>query len=257
MGRVKKYYDHIISNVEIDRTNPNNSYVMWTYDKVDAIDKTKPCKIVLGKVSMPDIDLDFPTVHKELVYKYIQQKYGANKVSKIATFLELKGREALTQVLRAHDWGDYKERKEITKLLPKEDQISDKLQEMVEETGESSIILYALKHQAEDLAQYCVLTDEGEFTGPLAPLFAQAVRLENCCRGKGTHPSGVVISDVPLAEICPIVYDDKKEESLAGFAFGDLESLGLLKADLLGVSVLDRMLGVYETLETGEITSDG
>lgn len=251
--RVHKYYASVIDGVEVDRANPNNSYIMWVHGKVDALDETLPCKIIQGKTSMPDIDLDFPSKHRAPVIQYMKDKYGDDKVSQIATFQELKGREALTQVLRAHDWGDHKERKELTKLIPQEAEISDKLQEMVEDTGESSIIRLALLNEPETFSQFCSLSEDGEFSGPMAPLFAQAIRLEGCKRGRGRHASGVIVSDVPLAEICPTVYDEDNDITLAGFAFPDLENLGLLKVDVLSQKTMDRMLGVYETLATGEI----
>ncbi len=206
------------------------------------------------KLALPDIDLDFPVEVREQVKDYIKETYGHDKVSDVATFQTLQGREALTRVLAAHSWGDFKERKFITSFLPQEAEISDKLQEMMENTGEASIIRWALENYPKDFGDYCRVASDGSLEGPLALYFAQAIRLEGCKRGKGRHASGVVISDIPLAEVCPMLYDDKHGDLVAGMEFTDLEQMGLLKIDILGVNIWDKIIGAVHTINTGEVS---
>jgi DNA polymerase-3 subunit alpha len=207
-----------------------------------------------GKPAMlPDIDMDFPVGRREAVIRYVRKKYGSDRVAHIATFQSLHGASALTAVFSAHGWGDYKERKEITKRLPGKDQIADKLQEMREETGEASIIKYVLTHHPEDFQEFVKLTPDGAFEGPLGPLFAQASRLEGCKRGRGTHASGIVISARPLAEMCPLVWDAKAGELIAGMDYPELEQLGVPKLDFLGVAVEDKLVGCLETIRTHRV----
>jgi len=205
------------------------------------------------KLALPDIDLDFPVNMRERVIDYMENKYGKDRVAQIATCLTLQGREALTRVLSVHDWGDYKERKFLTSFIPQEAEISDKLQDMMEHTGESSIIKWALINHPDDFKDYCTINENGEFDGPLANYFAQAIRLEGCKRGRGKHASGVVISDVPLSDICPLVYDDNNEKLLAALEFTDLEKMGVLKVDILGVNIWDKIIISIGAIETGEI----
>ena len=92
------------------------------------------------RVSMPDIDIDVPMTTRDEVISYIKNKYGENKVSQMITFNTMKGRGALKEVLRVYGGLTYEEMNQITKNIPDEAKIADELQEMKEETGESSII---------------------------------------------------------------------------------------------------------------------
>ena len=141
----------------------------------------------------------------------------------------------------------------ISKAIPGEAEISDKLQEMKEASGEASIIQWALENNREYLQEWCFINDNGELDGEYAPRFAQAIRMEGVKRSQGKHASGIVMSPVPLAEICPMVYDKSANDVVAGFEMNDLEAIGLVKFDILGVAVLDKIMGVQSLLEHGEI----
>jgi DNA polymerase III subunit alpha len=211
-----------------------------------------------GKVAMPDIDMDFPVARRGAVIEYIRAKYGVEKVAQIATFSTLQGRQALTQVLAAHSWGGFTEWKEITKRLPDEASIADKLQEMREEEGRASIIEWALRHTPDEFREFAVRDEAtGEITGTLGTKFAQAIRIEGCKRGSGKHASGVIVSPVPLGEVCPLLFDKSSGHMLAGMEYEDLEQMGLVKLDVLGVAILDKMLGFAETAERGVVSPVG
>ncbi len=205
------------------------------------------------RVALPDIDCDFPISKREQVITYIRQKYGDGRVSQMATFGRMQGREALTAVFRAHDWGTFEQRKEITAHVPDEAAISDELQEMREETGEASIIRWALENEAEALSEYCVLEKDDSLSGPLARYFSQAIRLEGSKRSQGKHAAGIIISPVDLAEECPMLYDKSSDLMVAGFEMYDVEALGLTKMDVLGLAVLDKIQGTVATLRTGRV----
>lgn len=200
------------------------------------VGRTRP-----GKITLPDIDTDVPVEARDAVIAYLKDRWGHDNVLQIATFQTLQGREALTQVLRAHDFGDYAERKAIAKKLPQEQAITDKLQEMKEEEGHASIIRYALETCPQDYSEYCALDDEGNFTGPLGELFAQASRLEGCKRARGKHASGIAITPEPLGRFAPLVYDTKTKDCLVGFEYEDAEMVGIPKLDILGVAVYGKV----------------
>ncbi len=210
-----------------------------------------PARMTPGKASLPDYDLDFPPDCREPLIKYMKGKYGADRVAKIATFGSLAGRSALDVTLSAHGWGSFARRKALTELLPSEAAISDKLQEMEEETGESSVIRYAVEESPDDFAQYARLTEDGEWAGPAGHLFAQAERLEGCKRSRGTHASGIAVCSRPLAEVCPLMYDAKSKEVLAGMEYPDLEAMGVPKVDILGLADLSRIRDAFRLMETG------
>lgn len=199
-------------------------------------------------ISMPDIDVDVPIDKREEVITYIKNKYGHDKVSQMVTFNTMKGRGALKDVLRAYGNITFEEMNKITKFIPDESKIADELQEMKEETGEASIIRWALENRAEDLREWCFLDENNELQGPLAKRFEQAIRLEGTKTNQSKHAAGIAISSTPLGECCPMVYDSKNDKPIAGMEMQDLENIGIIKFDILGVAMLDKIMYIQDLL---------
>ena len=183
--------------------------------------------------------------------EYIKNKYGYNKVSQMVTFNTMKGRGALKDVLRVYGNISFEEMNKITKYIPDEAKISDELQEMREETGEASIIRWALGNRSEALKEWCYLDNHGQLQGPLAKRFEQAIRLEGTKTNQSKHAAGIAISSIPLQELCPVVFDSKTEQPIAGMEMQDLESLGVIKLDILGIALLDKIMCVSDILKRG------
>jgi DNA polymerase-3 subunit alpha len=205
------------------------------------------------RVAYPDIDSDFPKACRDMVVEYVKDKYKHDHVSQMITFGRMQGKSAITDVLRTYQTCSFDEMKKICEFIPNEAQIADKLQDMKERDGEASIIRWALENNGNDLKNWCSLNKEGELEGEYAVRFAQAIRLEGTKKSQGKHPSGVVMSPVPLAEICPMIYDKSANTVVAGFEMNDLEAIGLIKFDILGVAVLDKIMGVQNLLEHGAV----
>lgn len=208
-----------------------------------------------GRVSLPDIDCDFPISKREQVIAYIRQKYGTERVCQMVTFSRMQGRGAITDVFRAHERMSYEEMKKVTEHIPDEAEISDQLQEMREETGEASIIRWALENNGPQLKQWCELKEDGTLDGPLARDFAQAIRLEGTKRSQGKHAAGLIISSQELASVCPMVYDKSTGQMVAGLEMNDLEAMGHVKFDILGVAALDKVMGATSIVKTGRISA--
>lgn len=205
------------------------------------------------RVSMPDIDVDVPINKRESIIEYIKNKYGHNKVSQMITFNTMKGRGALKDVLRVYGNISFDEMNKITKHIPDEAKIADELQEMKEEYGEASIIRWALENNPEDLKEWCYVDENTqELKGPLAKRFEQAIRLEGTKSNQSKHAAGVVIVDQPLEQVCPMVYDSKNQQLIAGMEMQDLESIGVIKFDILGIAMLDKIMTIKELLHNGE-----
>jgi len=205
------------------------------------------------RISMPDIDVDVPINKREEVISYIKTKYGANKVSQMITFNTMKGRGALKEVLRVYGNITFDEMNRITKFIPDEAKIADELQEMKEDTGEASIIRWALENNGDKLKEWCSLSEDGKsLVGPLAKRFEQAIRLEGTKSNQSKHAAGVVISSENLDLVCPMVYDTKNKQPIAGMEMQDLESLGVIKFDILGIAMLDKIMAVSDILKNGE-----
>jgi DNA polymerase-3 subunit alpha len=200
------------------------------------------------RVSLPDIDVDFPKYKRPLVIEYIRQKYGEDKVSQMATFGRLMGRGALKEVLRIHDVCDFQTMNSISKLLPRQEEISDKLKE----AEEDSIIIWTLKHDPKSIADYCRINEDGSLSGEYAQYFLQASRIEGTNKSQGRHAAGIIVSPEPLAQMVPMVRS-KDGGKITGFEMNACEDIGLVKLDCLGLEALDKLMGVNQLLLKGRI----
>ena len=132
----------------------------------------------------------------------------------------------------------------ITKSVPNEADISDQLAEMDDE--DRSIIRWALLNRPDDLRDFCHITDNGNLEGDYAQYFQQAIELEGTFKTQGKHAAGVVISKEPLHKVCPMVKQKGSTEKIAGLEMADLEALGHVKFDVLGITLLDKLMKIKE-----------
>jgi DNA polymerase III alpha subunit len=165
----------------------------------------------------------------------------------------MKGRGALKDVLRAYGNITFEEMNNITKHIPDEAKIADELQDMKEEYGESSIIRWALENKSKELSEWCYIDDNNNLAGPLAKRFEQAIRLEGTKTNQSKHAAGIAISPTSLGEACPMVYDSKNDQTIAGMEMQDLESLGIIKFDILGIAMLDKIMTIQDLLKENKI----
>ncbi|HEY4723740.1 MAG TPA: DNA polymerase III subunit alpha, partial [Anaerolineae bacterium] len=178
-----------------------------------------------GRISMPDIDMDFPDDRRAEMIDYTVRKYGKDKVAQIITFGTLGARAAIRDVGRALDI-PLSDVDRIAKLVPNVPGKPVKISEAIEMIPE-------LK-QAYDGTDY------------IRNLLDTAITVEGTVRNVGTHAAGVVISDRPLIEYSPLHRPTKSDEnspleSITQFEMGVVESIGLLKVDFLGLSTLTIM----------------
>lgn len=202
------------------------------------------------RVSLPDVDSDFED--RDQVIAYVENKYGRDKVAQMITFSRIQGRGALKEVFRVKFPSIPMDLiNKITAEIPDESEIIDKLQEMKEAGEEPSIITWALEGNGKNLKPYCYIDDKDELQGEYAPAFRIAIRLEGTKKSQGKHPSGVIVSNTPLADLVPTIYDKTSKKSVAGMEMNDLEDLGLVKLDILQIDVLKKLHGVARMLAQG------
>lgn len=163
-----------------------------------------------GRVSMPDIDVDFCIERRGEVIDYVVQKYGNDKVSQIITFGTLKAKAVVRDVARALN-ATYQEGDEIAKAIPKELGIT---------------IERALEINPELRSKY----ESDPLTKSIIDL---SMSLEGLPRHASTHAAGIVISSQPLDEYVPLYSSDKGLATQ--FNMTTIEELGLLKMDFLGL----------------------
>ena len=197
-----------------------------------------------GHVSLPDIDMDVPGKKRDDVIDYLKNTYGKDHVSQMITFGRLQGRSAIKEVLRINDACSFSEMNAITKSVPNEADISDQLAEMDHE--DRSIIRWSLLNRADELRDFCHITEGGKLEGDYAEYFQQAIEIEGTFKTQGKHAAGVVISKEPLHTVCPMVKQKGSTEKIAGLEMADLEALGHVKFDVLGINLLDKLMKIKE-----------
>jgi len=186
-----------------------------------------------GRVSMPDIDLDFPDDRRGEVIEYAVQKYGRDKVAQIITFGTLGARAAIRDVGRALD-------------VPLGD--VDRIAKLVPAIPGKPITIRAALEQVPELKEAYASTEY------VKTLLDTAGEVEGTARNVGTHAAGVIISDRPLVEYVPLHRPTKSDESssleaITQFEMGVCEAIGLLKVDFLGLSTLTIMRKACELIE--------
>ncbi|MBK9210525.1 MAG: DNA polymerase III subunit alpha [Anaerolineales bacterium] len=177
-----------------------------------------------GRVSMPDIDLDFRDDRRSEMLEYTARKYGDDKVAQIITFGTMGSKAALRDVARVM---------EIP--LPEIDKVA-KLVPFV--SGRATTMKDAM-----EIVDFKKIYD----TQPhLREVIDIAARMEGTVRNAGTHAAGVVISDKPIMDYLPLHRPTSNSEetpikSVTQFEMGILDSLGMLKVDFLGLITLTVM----------------
>lgn len=195
-------------------------------------------------ISLPDIDMDIPGTKRDEIISYLKDKYGHNRVSQMLTFGRLQGKSAIKEVLRVNEACSFAEMNAISNCIPDEAKISDQLAEMDDE--DRSIIKWALINNADELKDFCRLTDDGNLEGDYAEYFDQAIQIEGTFKTQGKHAAGVVISAEPLETVCPMVKQKGSSEKIAGLEMADLEALGHVKFDVLGITLLDKLMYIRD-----------
>ncbi len=169
------------------------------------------------RVSMPDFDIDFCQDRRDEVIRYVQQKYGRDRVAQIITFGKLQARAVLRDVGRVLAM-PYGQVDRLCKLVPNNPAHPVTLEEAI--AGEP-----VLQQQRD--------TDEG-----VARLIAIALKLEGLYRHASTHAAGVVIGDRPLTELVPLYRDPRSDIPVTQFNMKWVELAGLVKFDFLGLKTL-------------------
>ncbi len=169
------------------------------------------------RISMPDIDVDFCFERREEVLEYVRDKYGRDRVAHIITFGTLKAKAAIRDVGRALDF-TFAETDRMCKLYPAAKQ------------GRDFPLAQALTMEP----RLAAIRDSGERE---ANLFKYALKLEGLARHVSKHAAGIVISNRPLVEDVPL-FVDKEGTTMTQFAGPEIEAIGLIKFDFLGLKTL-------------------
>ena len=222
--------------LDITRTvDPIKFSLLW--ERFLAFKTNENGKRVFARAGFPDIDVDFSDDLRGKVYEYIINKYGRENVGNIGTFGTMQFKSTITRVVKALDISDSFHK-------GKESYVSDnaaKSTEILDSFPKGGVIKIRDK---EDGKTYFIKTvqdaydhssDFKYFMDKYPDIKKHAEQIEGIFANTSVHAGGIVISDVPLNEIAPLRL--AKGGKLAT-QFTDLESLGLIKFDILGISGL-------------------
>ena len=179
-----------------------------------------------GRISMPDIDLDFRDDRRADMLAYTARKYGDDKVAQIITFGTLGARAAIRDVGRVMDI-PLSEVDRVAKLIPNI-------------PGKPVTIPQVLEEQVEFKQLY-------QSEPYLRELIDTAAKMEGVVRNAGTHAAGVIITDRPVIEYLPLhrptsgAAEESPVKTVTQFEMNILDSLGMLKVDFLGLATLTIM----------------
>jgi len=189
-----------------------------------------------GRKSMPDMDIDFSVAGRDRVINYVAEKYGRDRVAQIITFSTMMARAAIRDAGRVLEV-PYGTVDRIAKLVP---------------AGPKVYLAQSLEPGQELRAAY----DDDPLVREIVDL---ATPLEGLVRADSIHAAGVVISDRPLTDVVPVQQKGEGQELVTQLAMGDVEALGLLKMDFLGLrnlDVIDEAVRLAGAVDIAEIPLD-
>lgn len=178
-----------------------------------------------SRVALPDIDMDFCDQRRGEVIQYVSQKYGRDRVAQIITFGTMKARAVLRDVGRVMGM-PYSEVDRIAKLVPFAPRMT-------------------LKRAIEIEPRLKELYQKDDRVTRLIDI---AFKLEGLARNASTHAAGLVISEYPLIQTVPLCRG-KEEEAITQYDMTDVEEVGLLKMDFLGLRTLTVIQDTLDLVE--------
>ncbi len=182
------------------------------------------------RVSMPDFDIDFCQDKRDRVIRYVQDKYGHDRVAQIITHGKLQARAVLRDVGRVLQM-PYGQVDRLCKLVPNNPANPVTLPQAIESEPK--------------------LQEERDREPIVARLLEIAQKLEGLYRHASTHAAGMVIGDRPLNELVPLYRDPKTNTPVTQFNWKMVEAAGLVKFDFLGLKTLTVLQKAVELVEEG------
>jgi DNA polymerase-3 subunit alpha len=182
------------------------------------------------RVSMPDFDIDFCQDRRDEVIRYVQGKYGADRVAQIITHGKLQARAVLRDVGRVLQM-PYGQVDRLCKLVP---------------NNPANPVTLAQAIELEPKLQ-----EEREREPVTARLLEIAQKLEGLYRHASTHAAGMVIGDRPLQELVPLYRDPKSSFPITQFNWKLVEAAGLVKFDFLGLKTLTVLRKACDLVKRG------
>ncbi|MBM2575099.1 DNA polymerase III subunit alpha [Jannaschia sp. Os4] len=188
------------------------------------------------RISMPDFDIDFCMDRREEVIRYVQEKYGADRVGQIITFGALLSKAAVRDVGRVLQM-PYFQCDQLSKMIPVE--------------GVKPVSITKALADEPRLREACAESEQDRREGrtnPVKRLMDYAEKLEGLLRNASTHAAGVVIGDRPLDKLVPLYKDPRSDMPATQFNMKWVEKAGLVKFDFLGLKTLTQVQNAVDMI---------
>src|SRR5829696_8027221 len=191
------------------------------------------------RISMPDVDIDFSVQGRGEVMRYVTEKYGGHEhVAQIITFGTIGAKAAIRDAGRVFQY-PYSETDKLAKLIP-EKPVGTTLKDVLRQENGNYVPTEKHPGPAREIVNFVEGNEDAK------QILDTAFEIEGFARHASIHAAGVVISEEPLTDIVPL-QKGTKGEVMVEHPMADVEALGLLKVDFLGLRNLDV---IEETLQT-------
>ncbi|QEY25129.1 DNA polymerase III subunit alpha [Neisseria zalophi] len=194
------------------------------------------------RVSMPDFDIDFCQSNRGRVIEYVRGKYGADAVSQIVTFGTMSSKAVI---------------RDVGRVLELPFGLCDRLSKLIPLEANRPVSLDKAMEMEPEIKQLIDDEDAGE-------LIELAKKLEDLTRGLGMHAGGVLIAPGKISDFSPVYQADESASPVSMYDKGDVEDVGLVKFDFLGLrnlTIIEMAQNFIkqttgETVDVGKITLD-
>ena len=180
------------------------------------------------KGSIPDIDMDCPSEHREQMFKYVIDKYGIDHCAAVSTFTMRKAKSAIRDVCRLLEI-DLKTADNIAKLIPTVYYLDD-------DSEEDKLVDLSIAEALEHVPEF------KEYQNIYPELFEIAQKLEGLESSTSIHAAGTLITKDPVIESMPMIRQAKKELQATALELRACESVKGIKYDFLGLNTLDVLI---------------
>lgn len=185
----------------------------------------------------PDIDCDFPTLDRPRIKGYMEERWGEDKIAQIGTVTRLKPLSAIARIYKVCgiSFPEMEALKKIVHTVPDIDILGPDSVGWDRESDPGKTV-YVMDHVADEVKEWIKSCRDPE----MAKRMVELVR-DICSRvsGYGLHPSGVVVSKVPLQDELPQMWNSKQSMMATMFPMSDVDARGFVKDDFLGLANLD------------------
>ena len=219
--------------------DPIESGLLW--ERFLAFKKSEETgKRVFARPGFPDIDTDFDFFRRSEVYDYIIDKYGRGNVANIGTYIGLKIRMALTRIIKALDIAGSWHKGKQEYISDNNAKVEEILGQLPKPTG---AFMRARDDQGnehfiktiDEACKYC--PDFKYYMDKYPAIVKHCKNIQGLLSSFSCHPAGIIISDIPMSSVAP-VRRSKQGQFATQYDMEDLESIGLVKIDILATAIL-------------------